>query len=50
MITDNYLVASWLCMEKTHLKIRYHKRELGLEKDCVMNMRDLRHEYGAPAL
>ena len=35
-------------MEKAHLKIRYHKRGLGLKKDCVMNMRDLRHEYGAP--
>ena len=36
-------------MGKAHLKIRYHKRGLGLEKGCVMNMRDLRHEYRAPA-
>ena len=35
-------------MGKAHLKIRYHKKGLGLEKDCVMNMRDLRHVYGAP--
>ena len=35
-------------MGKAHLKISYHKRGLGLKKDCVMNMRDLRHEYGAP--
>ena len=33
-------------MGKAHLKIRYHKRGLGWEKDCVMNMRDLCHEYG----
>ena len=26
-------------MGKAHLKLRYHKRGLGLEKDCVMNMR-----------
>ena len=32
-------------MGKIHLKIRLHKRGLGLKKDCVMNMRDLRHEY-----
>ena len=36
-------------MGKTHLKIRYHKRGLGLKKDCVMNMRELRHEYRAPS-
>ena len=35
-------------MGKAHLKIRYH-RGLGLKKDCVMNMRELHHEYGAPA-
>ena len=35
-------------MGKAHLKIRYHKRGLGSKKDCVMNMRELRHEYGAP--
>ena len=28
-----------------HLKIRLHNRGLSLKKDCVMNMRDLRHEY-----
>ena len=33
-------------MGKAHLKIRYHKRGLGWEKDCGMNMRDLCHEYG----
>ena len=33
-------------MGKAHLNIRYHKRELGLKKDCVMNMRDLHPEYG----
>ena len=33
-------------MGKAPLKIRCHKRGLGLEKDCVMNiMRDLHHEY-----
>ena len=32
-------------MEKSHLKIRYHKRGLSLKKDCVMNMTVLRHEY-----
>ena len=32
-------------MGKAHLKIRYHKKGLGLKKDCVMNMRELRHEY-----
>ena len=46
ILCDNYLVASRLCMGKAHLKIRYHKRGLGWEKDCVMNMRDLCHEYG----
>ena len=49
ILCDNYLVASRLCMGKAHLIIRYHKRGLGLKKDCVMNMRDLRHEYGATA-
>ena len=29
ILCDNYLVASRLCMEKAHLKIRYHKRGLG---------------------
>ena len=28
-----------------HSKIRLHKRGLSLKRDCVMNMRDLRHEY-----
>ena len=28
-----------------HLKIRVHKRELCMEKDCIMNIRDLCHEY-----
>ena len=32
-------------MGKIHLKIKLHKRGLGLKKDCVMNMRDLCHEY-----
>ena len=36
---------SRLCMGKSHLKIRYHKRGLSLKKDCVMNMTVLRHEY-----
>ena len=36
-------------MGKAHLKIRFLKRGLGLKKDCVMNMTELRHEYGAPA-
>ena len=49
ILCNNYLLASRLCMGKAHLKIRYHKRGLGLKKDYVMNMRDLRHEYGAPA-
>ena len=49
ILCDNHLVASRLCMEKAHLKIRYQKRGLCLEKDCVTNMRDLRHEYGAPS-
>ena len=35
-------------MGKAHLKIRYYKRGLGLEKDCVMNIRDLHHAYWAP--
>ena len=35
-------------MGKAHLKVRYHKRGLGFEKDCVMNMTDQHHEYGAP--
>ena len=48
ILCDNYLVTSRLCMGKAHLKISYHKRGFGLKKDCVMNMRDLRHEYGAP--
>ena len=48
ILCDNYLVASRLCMGKAHLKKRYLKRGLGLEKDCVMNMRDLCHEYWAP--
>ena len=34
-----------ICMGKSHLKIRYHKKGLCLEKDCVMNMTVLRHEY-----
>ena len=33
-----------------HLKKRLHKRRLSLKKDCVMNMRDLRHEYEGYAL
>ena len=49
ILCDNYLVASRLCMGKAHLKIRYDKWGLGSKKDCVMNMRDLRHEYEAPA-
>ena len=32
-------------MGKSHLKIRYHKRGLSLEKDCVMHMTALHHEY-----
>ena len=35
-------------MRKNHLKIRYHKRGMCLKKrvaSCVMNMRDLCHEY-----
>ena len=44
-LCDNYLVASRLCMGKAHLKIKYYKRGLGLKKDCVMNMGQLRHEY-----
>ena len=32
-------------MVKNYLKIRLHKRGLGLKKDCIMSMRDLRHEY-----
>ena len=35
-------------MGKILLKIRSHKRGLHLNEHCVMNMRDLRHEYGAP--
>ena len=35
-------------MRKILLKIRSHKRGLHLKEDYVMNMRDLRHEYGAP--
>ena len=31
-------------MGKSHLKIKYHKRELCLKKDCIMNMTVLRHE------
>ena len=37
---------SRLCMGKSHLKIKYHKRGLYLKRDCVMNMTVLRHEYG----
>ena len=32
------------------LKIRYHKRGMVLEKGCVMNKRELRHEYERFAL
>ena len=32
-------------MRKSHLKIKYHKRELYMKKDCVTNMTVLRHEY-----
>ena len=32
-------------MEKSHLKIKYHKRGLYLKKDCVTNMTVLCHEY-----
>ena len=33
-------------MEKVHCKIGLNKRVFnGLKKDCVMNMRDLCHEY-----
>ena len=32
-------------MGKVHLKIGLHKRGLGLKKDCVMNMKDMSHEY-----
>ena len=32
-------------MGNVHLKIRLHKRGLSLKRDCVMNMRDLCHEY-----
>ena len=38
---DNYFVSCRLCMGRAHLKIRYHKRGLGLKEDCVINMRDL---------
>ena len=34
-------------MGNVHLKIRLHRRGLSLKRDCVMNMRDLRHEYEA---
>ena len=34
-----------LCMGMSHLKIRYHKRGLCLNKDCIINMTVLHHEY-----
>ena len=40
ILCDNYFLAIRLCMGKVYLKIRYHKRRLGLKKDCVMYMRD----------
>ena len=42
------IIICWpgrLCMGNVHLKIRLHKRGLSLKRDCVMNMRDLRHKY-----
>ena len=48
ILCDTYLVASRLCMGKAYLKIRNHRRGLGKRKGCVMNMRDMLHEYGAP--
>ena len=47
-LCENNFVPSRLCMGKILLKIRSHKSGLHLNEDCVMNMRDLRHEYGAP--
>ena len=49
ILRDNNLLPSRLCMGKIHLKIRSHQRRLGLKKDFVLNMRDLRHKYGAAA-
>ena len=31
--------------KKCHLKIRLHKRGLGLERVSIMNIRDLHQEY-----
>ena len=51
ILCDNFLlpifilVYQTLCMGKVRLKIRSHKRRLGLKKIYVMNIRDLRHEY-----
>ena len=33
------------CMGKSPLKMKYQKRGLCLNKDCVMNMTVLRNEY-----
>ena len=37
-------------MGHVHLKIRFNKMGLGLKRDCVMNMRDLHHEYGGACI
>ena len=31
-------------MGKVHLKIRLHKRGLDRKKDCIMNIKKMRHE------
>ena len=45
ILCNYYLWPSRLCIGKGHLRIKYQKRGLCLEKDCVMNMTVLRHEY-----
>ena len=47
ILCDNFLLPSSLYMERVHLDIRSHRRglQLGLKKICVMNMRELCHEY-----
>ena len=46
ILCDDDLLPSRLCMRKVHLRIRSHKRGFGFKKVCVMNIRDLHHEYG----
>ena len=37
-------------MGSVHLKIRLNKMGFGLKRDCVMNVRDLHHEYGGSCI